>query len=340
MVDMKQFSWIILVLLMFTMCSSGDEWQDVIDKSHSNPSAPAKPEEPTDSEDPATPSEPAGESVVTLGVFTDAHYSATKSPSNERYYQNSKKKVADAVAAFNGAAVDMAVSLGDIIDNEYDDYQDIGQALKTLAMPFYQILGNHDFITPFSEEQQAAALQVLGISNRYFSVVKDDFRLIFLDGSDIAKYSNAVGSAGYREAEDIYATLRDDQEENAKAYNGAIGEAQMEWLEDELEEATEKSQVVICFCHIPLAVDGAGKYTLWNREDMIDMLEEAKCVKAFIAGHHHEGGYADNGGFHHVTLKGMVVGENTTSYSIVKIYKDRLVIDGYGREEDKEYKFR
>ena len=112
------------------------------------------------------------------------------------------------------------------------------------------------------------------------------------------------------------------------------------WLEDELEEATEKSQVVICFCHIPLAVDGAGKYTLWNREDMIDMLEEAECVKAFIAGHHHEGGYADNGGFHHVTLKGMVVGENTTSYSVVKIYKDRLVIDGYGREEDKEYKFR
>lgn len=340
---MKKLSSIIVVLLMFTMCSSGAEWQDVIDNAHSNPSTPAKPEGTPDSDestDSSDPSEPVQPKVLTIGVFTDAHYAAEKAPSNDRYYKESKQKVADAAATFNEEAVDMAISLGDIVDNEFDYFSDIAQPLNSLTMPFYQVLGNHDFVNPFSDDEQAAALQILGIKDRYFSIEKDGFRLIFLDGSDIAKYSNAIGSSGYREAEDIYEMLRDDNEVNARQYNGAIGETQQKWLKNQLNDATEKGQVVICFCHIPLAVDGAGKYTLWNREDMIEMLEEYDCVKAFIAGHHHEGGYADDGGFHNITLKGMVVGENTTSYSVLKIHKDHIEIKGYGREEDKKYNFR
>lgn len=334
---MKRFYWITLVLMMFTMCSSGAEWQDVIDNAHSNPSSPSKPQEPSDSDDPADPAE---KDVLTIGVFTDSHYSATKEPSNDRHYKKSRQKIADAVATFNEVAVDMTVSLGDIVDNEFEDYDDIAQSLNALTMPFHQILGNHDFVTPFSDDLQAAALITLNIENRYFSIEKYGFRLIFLDGSDIAKYSNSVGSAGYREAESIFDNLKDDGEVNARQYNGAIGKKQQEWLKAQLTDATEKSQTVVCFCHIPFAVDGAGKYTLWNREDMIEMLEEFGCVKALIAGHHHEGGYADDGGFHHITLKGMVVGESTTSYSVIKIHKDQIEIDGYGREEDRKYNFR
>ena len=349
-------------MMMFTMCSSGSEWQDVIDKAHNNPSQPAppsesenpedpsepetptEPEQPEDPSEPDTPAEPEAPQTpapvksVTIGIFTDAHY-AHKDNSNGRYYTASKQKVKDAVDTFNAQSVDLAVSLGDIVDNEYEYYGDIAAYVDKLNMPKYQVLGNHDFINPFSEDQQNAALKQIGVKERYFSVVKEPFRLIFLDGSDIAMYSHPVASEEYRLAEDIYYTLRDDEEANAKRYNGAIGEKQQKWLENELKDAEAKNQIVFCFCHIPFAIDGAKQYTLWNGEDMVDLISPYKCVKAVIAGHHHEGGYADDGGLHHITLKGMVLGEEN-SYAVITLHEDRIAVVGYGREADKEYKSR
>ncbi len=301
------------------MCSSGSEWQNIIDDDNSK-----------------YPTETITYDVK-LGIITDAHYS-TKGNSAGRYYSASKGKISEAVQAFNNAGVEMAISLGDLVDNEYTDYSDIQVELARLSMPMYKILGNHDFITPYSEEQQAAALKVLGISNRYFSVVQNGVRLIFLDSSDIAMYSHPLESKGYREAEDIFKELKDDLAPNARSYNGAIGPKQMEWLENELKEAQSLSQNVVCLTHIPLALPATGnKYTLWNDEDVIDLLTEYTCVKAVIGGHHHEGGYRLTGNIHHITLKGMVQGEEN-SYSVVHITKNSIRIDGYGRETDNEYR--
>ena len=348
-----------MIMVMFTMCSSGSEWQDVIDKAHNNPSQPVppsgsetpeepsepetpeEPESPTDPEQPEDPSEPetpAPVKSVTIGIFTDAHY-AHKDNSNGRYYTASKQKVKDAVETFNAKDVDMAVSLGDIVDNEYEYYGDISAYVDKLNMPKYQVLGNHDFISPFDQVQYEKNLALVGMTDRYFSVVKNGFRLIFLDSSDIATYSHPFESEGYREAEKLLKTLKDDDESNAKKYNGAISERQQKWLEAELNDASDKGEIVICLSHIPLAADGADQYTLWNAEDIIDLIAPYKCVKAVIAGHHHEGGYADDGGLHHITLKGMVLGEEN-SYAVITLHEDRIVVVGYGREADKEYKSR
>ncbi len=328
MVIMKYLSFITTLIMICTTCTSatGSEWQGIIDddKDCNRPSLPSD----TDNH-----SEP-----IRIGIFTDAHYSATKDNTAERFYRNSRKKIASAVQTFNESKVDMVLSLGDIVDNDYDDYEDIGRLLDQLNMPVYKVLGNHDFVTPFSEEQQKAAIEVLGISERYFSIVKGSIRLIFLDSSDIATYSHPLESTEYREAAKILATLKDDLALNAKKYNGAIGQEQMSWLEDQLKEASSLSQTAICFLHIPLAIAGAEKYTLWNGEDVTDLLSGYPCAKAVIAGHHHAGGYSSNGGLHHITLKGMVQGEET-SYSIFEVYRDRIKIDGFGRENDIEYKF-
>lgn len=316
---MKRISYLTSLILLCTMCSSGSEWQDVINNDNNQ-------------EIPIT-------YEVKIGIITDAHYSA-KENSNGRYYSASKQKISEAVQVFNNAGVDMAISLGDLVDNEYTDYSDIQVELAKLSMPMYKILGNHDFITPFSEEQQSAALKVLGITNRYFSIVKNGVRLIFLDSSDLATYSHPLESKGYREAEAIYKELKDDLAPNARVYNGAIGSVQMEWLKSELQKAQSLSEHVVCFTHIPLALPATGnKYTLWNDEDVIDLLTEYPCVKAVIGGHHHEGGYSLTGGIHHITLKGMVQGEQN-SYSILSIKKTSIEVDGFGRETDYEYKLK
>jgi len=54
-------------------------------------------------------------------------------------------------------------------------------------------------------------------------------------------------------------------------------------------------------------------------------------VKAYINGHNHKGKYGIKGGIHYLTCKGMVDSE-TTAYSIVRVYHDRLELSGYGRE--------
>ena len=323
---MRQIS--ILITMMFAMCSSGtDMWQNDTEQ------------ESTEQESTGAPQQsPHVKDHLSIGIFTDAHY-ARKDDSNGRCYQASKQKIHEAVNTFNQNEVDMVISLGDIVDNQYDWYDDIGRYIDRLTMPKYQVLGNHDFVSPFSQDQFDEALKLLGITQRYFSVVRDGFRLIFLDGSDIATHSCSSDSYEYRQAEDMLEVLKDEGEANAKKYNGAIGEKQQRWLEDELKAATEASQTALCFCHIPLSVDGAKKYTLWNGEDMTDLISSYPCAKAVVAGHHHEGGYADDGGIHHITLKGMVLGEQT-SYAIIKIFKDKLLIDGFGRENDMEYKFR
>ena len=94
-----------------------------------------------------------------------------------------------------------------------------------------------------------------------------------------------------------------------------------------------------CFSHIPLDVNDGEKYTLWNRDDIVELLKENSCVKSYIAGHHHVGGYSDAGGIHHIVMKGMVQGPEN-SFAVISIYEDRIVVDGYGREDDRGYKFR
>ena len=314
---MKKALIVVIMAILWIKGASGSEWQGIIDGSGQ------------------TKSEP----VVTLGVFTDTHYSATKPDKAGRNYMASKQKVEEAVEVFNAKNVDMVLSLGDIVDNEFDDYADIAQYLNRLKMPFHTILGNHDFIVPFSIQQQNNAFKTLGVTDRYFSIVKENVRLIFLDTSDIAMYSNAEESKSYCEAEAILAQLKEACAVNARNYNGAIGTTQMQWLEEQLNEATQASENVVCFSHIPLFVKDGERYTLWNGDDIGEMLKKNTCVKSYIAGHHHVGGYSDAGGIHHIVMKGMVQGPEN-SFAIISIYQDRIVIDGYGREDDREYKFR
>ena len=62
------------------------------------------------------------------------------------------------------------------------------------------------------------------------------------------------------------------------------------------------------------------------------MLSEYPCVRAFLAGHHHTGGYGVYRGVHHLTFRGMVEGPEN-KFAIVEVYPDKLVVRGFGTEE-------
>ena len=64
----------------------------------------------------------------------------------------------------------------------------------------------------------------------------------------------------------------------------------------------------------------------------MNIIEQSSNVVAFINGHNHAGEYDFKKGVHYITLAGMVETE-VSSYGILEVYKDRLVLTGYGNQE-------
>lgn len=281
------------------------------------------------------PSGPAvsGEApLFTFGVVTDVHYSNIKETWAARHYAESGKKLREAVAAFNRAHVDFIVSLGDMIDGDIESYAEIRPILEGSAVPVYKILGNHDYLGPYGSEEQRRVLEELGISEPYFSVVRNGYRLLFLDSNDISVYARAKESPEYGEAFSILDSLNRCGAVNARQYNGAIGEVLRKWMARELAGAESRGERVICFAHMPLMPLG-GQFTLWNNAQIVTLLQGYSCVTAFLAGHHHKGGSHRFGSVRHFTFQGMIEGPDN-HYAIVEVYPDKLVIRGYGAQRD------
>ncbi len=71
---------------------------------------------------------------------------------------------------------------------------------------------------------------------------------------------------------------------------------------------------------------------LWNNTEIIEILENSPNVVAFINGHNHAGEYVFKNGIHYITILGMV-DTKTNSFGILEIYKNSLVLKGYGNQE-------
>lgn len=99
------------------------------------------------------------------------------------------------------------------------------------------------------------------------------------------------------------------------------------------DKAAKTNEKVIVFAHMPVYPENT--HNVWNADAVIKELEAAGNVVAYFNGHNHAGNYAMKNGIHYVNLKGMVETADTTSYSIIQVYKDHLDIDGFGREQDR-----
>jgi len=60
------------------------------------------------------------------------------------------------------------------------------------------------------------------------------------------------------------------------------------------------------------------------------ILDASPAVIAWFNGHDHAGGYAVANGIHYVTFPGMVESGAQNSYSVVRLYADRIEIEGIG----------
>ena len=91
------------------------------------------------------------------------------------------------------------------------------------------------------------------------------------------------------------------------------------------------------FCHFP--VYPADPHNLWNAKEVMKLLEEFSCVKAYVNGHNHKGKYGIKKGIHYLTCKGMVETDQS-AFSIFRVQDNQIDVLGYGRETDRLLKIR
>lgn len=266
----------------------------------------------------------------TFGVVSDAQY-CDRDAAGTRFYGRSLEKLAAAVEDLNAQDLAFTIHLGDFTDAHEACLDALLPIYDRLAGPHYHVLGNHDF--DVAPERQAAIPGKLGLTSRYYDFRRGKTRFVVLDGGDVSLYARPEGSAEHEAAQARLEALKASGAPNAQAWNGAVGDEQLEWLRRTLSEAKAAGEHAIVLCHFPVYPPNA--HNLWNDAEVIETLEASGVVIAWINGHNHAGGYAERNGIHYLTVHGMVETEDTNAYAVVRVEADRLEVDGRGREPDR-----
>lgn len=277
----------------------------------------------------------SGTAGFEIGLVADAQY-ADVEPKGTRFYRQSIGKLGAAVERFNGCDLAFCVHLGDLIDREWKSFDEIERPLARSRHRWHQLLGNHDF--EVLDEYKARVPQRLGMAWRHGAFEHDGFRFVVLDTNDVSVYAHAAGTSERSAAEKELARVQAAKLRQAKPWNGAIGAAQLAWLERTCAEARERRQNVIVLAHHPVFPE--DPHNLWNAREVLAALDRHPNVVAWLNGHNHAGAFAERNGVPFVTLRGMVETADTTAFATAKILADRLVIAGEGREPSRELRLR
>ncbi|PLT35226.1 metallophosphoesterase [Bacillus sp. V5-8f] len=262
-----------------------------------------------------------------FGLIADIQYCDCDTQ-GVRFYRNSIEKLQAATAELNRHDLAFTIQTGDLIDRNVDSFNTILPYFNQIQGKRYHTLGNHDF--PVTTDEVA---DILDMPNQYYDFAKKGYRFVVLDTNDRSLYAHKQGSAQYQQSEQMYNQLMATGAANAQTWNGGVGPEQLDWLKKVLEESKKKHEKVIVIGHHP--VYPANEHNAWNDTEIVKVLERAGNVVAYFNGHNHEGNFAEKNGITYLNFRGMLDTADTSAFSVIEAYKDRLEIDGFGREPDR-----
>ncbi|MGG6894500.1 MULTISPECIES: metallophosphoesterase [Rhizobium] len=264
-----------------------------------------------------------------FGVIADPQYADLEpNLALNRYPANSLIKLRAAIDEFNRHDLAFVVTLGDIIDREWKSFDTVLPAYEALRHRKHFLLGNHDFAVA-SEHLGTVAAHV-GMPSAYYDFVHSGYRFIALDGNEISVFAPPEGDPRRQEAKDLMKALERAGALNGHRWNGAIGDAQYDWLAAKLREAKASGEKVILLNHYPIFPD--NPHNALNSDRILALLAEHDHVVAYLNGHNHAGNFGVSDGTYFVNFMGMVDTDDTTAYAIVSVYRDRIEVTGFGRE--------
>lgn len=276
------------------------------------------------------------EDHLKLGIVADCQY--CNCDYNQEWnndYRKAPARLKQAVKEFNQQQVDLVFHLGDFIDRNYSSYDTVMPIIQELSMPYYFVLGNHDFSV--ADSLKPNVYKELNLEKPYYTVQKNNWLFVVLDGTEISTYHSA-DSAEILKAQHQMDELKAQGITQAEPWNGAVSTSQLQWLTTQLDKADKDGLNAIIMCHFPILPEGV--VNLWNDKEVIEVLEKHKSVKAFFNGHHHPGNYMEKEGIHYITFQGMVRSPQDNAFAVVDLSNQGIQESGYGREPSRSLKIR
>lgn len=268
--------------------------------------------------------------MLTFGLITDVQY-ADADPQGERHYRESPGKLKEAVAWLSGKNLPFTLHLGDFIDRDFKSYDTVLPLLGGLGHPVRHLLGNHDYDVAEGEKGLVAAK--LGMPGDRYSFVSGGVRFVMLDTNDVSVYKHPEGSPEDKAAEATLAKLQAEQSPGGKKWNGGLSAKQLEWLDGELTAADKAGEPVILCGHHPLLP--SEMHQAWNADEVTAVIDRHPSVRAYFNGHNHAGADVMRKGVPYLTFKSVLHEPGVNSYSVIRLFADRLEIIGNGREQSR-----
>lgn len=266
--------------------------------------------------------------TLRFGLIADPQYAdAEPGTHHPRYYRNSLCKLDRAIAELNDHRLDFVVTLGDMVDRDWASFDAVLPLYENLRHPHAMVIGNHD--AQVISEHLATRTPAIGLPKSYYQFSLPGYRFIVIDGNDLSLYCTAGNGEQRQQAQAMLNLLEQEKHLQAQPWNGAVGLRQLEWLENTLHYARLHHETVLVFGHYPVAPE--NRHNLWNCEQLVEMLCRYQ-VRAYFAGHDHEGNYARIGNTDFITLKGMVDGADRLPFARVEVKNGELTVNGYGPE--------
>jgi predicted phosphodiesterase len=269
----------------------------------------------------------ARQPIFRFGVVADPQY-APIAPSGTRYYSNSLRKLNQAIKVFIEETLEFIVTLGDIIDRDWGSYAHVLPLYRTLERPHFFLLGNHDFYVGSGHLKWV--LHRLGLRRGYYDFAGAGHRFIVIDGNEISLFANSEGTANHAAALERLSHMRAAGAGNAHFCNGGVSDVQFAWVEQVMNKAKAAGERVIVMGHYPIYP--AHSLNLWDYARLVDLLTSYDNFLLYINGHNHAGNFGAIGRKYFVNFKGMVETPDTTAFSIIEVYDERIAIRGFGVE--------
>jgi alkaline phosphatase len=259
-----------------------------------------------------------------MGIVTDCHY-ADRDRNGNRHYRETLWKLPEAIDKFNAIGLDMAVEIGDFIDEAPDAAGEIGHLKKVEAI-FGQFKGERRY--------------VLG-NHCVWTLTKEEF----LDNCGMDRPHNSFDKGGYHFVV-LDACFKQDGtpygRKNFTYDNTFIPPEQLEWLRGDLA-ATDLKTIV--FVHQRLDFNPSDRanwgVTVKNAPDVRMVLEGSQKVLAVFQGHSHANDHREVGGIHYCVFRAMVEGSgpDENGYAVANLFADGSIrIEGFRQQRNYEWK--
>ncbi|HWR02096.1 MAG TPA: metallophosphoesterase [Chlorobaculum sp.] len=235
--------------------------------------------------------------AIRFGIITDIHYA----PGDGAADDTTASDLDRCISHWKEADTEFVVQLGDLISREGPDAETDLTAVRDMLHrypgPMVHVPGNHCLAVPYDRFSR-----IMSLPAPYLSFAAGDIRFIVLHGMDVSVLSEPGNEADRR----MLTHYRDELQ--ALFYCGAVGSAQMVWVEGELEASKQADQRVVVLCHFPMLEEttDAKHGLLWNHEAVTELILRYPNVRACISGHYHPGAYALLNGIHFIVIPGFV----------------------------------